>query len=281
MGGYFKIFYSMRDWQWKGSPNTVALWIDILLNTNYADGYSYGVPVKRGQCITGIKKLSQSTGLSMSATRLALNRLKATNEIAIKTTNKYSIITVINWEKYQCLEKKATNKATNKTTNEQQTNNKQTTTNEEEQEEQEVKEKDLKISSKQETVNPVDYFEKNFGRLISQPELFRLQGWLDEFPVEVINYAFDQCVFQNKRTFSYFEGILKGWQSAGVKSLLDAESQVADYEKSKAIKKNYSYHQDVLPKYMTENREAVETKSSEAEVEETRKLMREMTQERK
>ena len=159
----------------------------------------------------------------------------------------------------------------------QPTNNQRTTTNEEE---QEIQEKDLKTSSKQETVNPVDYFEKNFGRLISQPELFRLQGWLNEFPVEVINYAFDQCVFQNKRTFAYFEGILKGWQSAGVKSLLDAESQVADYEKSKAIKKNYSYHQDVLPKYMAEKREAVETKASEAEAEETRKLIREMTQER-
>ena len=106
-----------------------------------------------------------------------------------------------------------------------------------------------------------------------------MQGWLEEYPTDVINYAFDQCVFQNVKTFRYFEGILKAWHSAGVKSLQDAESQVADHDKSKAAKKSYSNHQDVLPKYMTENREAVETKSSEAEVEETRKLMREMKEE--
>ena len=228
--------------------------------------------VKRGQCITGEYKISKNCGLTRGATREAIKRLKSTNEITTTSTNKYTIITVNKWEEYQGGSEKATNRTTNKPTNEQPTNNQRTTTNEEYKELKEVKEKDLKISSKQKIGNPVDYYEENFRRTITQSELVRLQGWLEEYPTDVINYAFDQCVFQNVKTFSYFEGILKAWHSAGVKSLQDAESQVADHDKSKATKKSYSNHQDVLPKYMTESH--VETEASKEDIEKISEMLK-------
>jgi len=51
--------------------------------------------------------------------------LENTKEVTRKATNKYTIITIMNWEKYQIINKGATSKPTNK----QQTNNKQITTN--------------------------------------------------------------------------------------------------------------------------------------------------------
>jgi len=45
--------------------------------------------------------LSEVLKISERGIRTALNHLKATSEIAIKTTNKYSIITVLKWEEYQ------------------------------------------------------------------------------------------------------------------------------------------------------------------------------------
>ena len=36
--------------------------------------------------------------------RTALNKLKSTGEVASESTNRYTIITVVNWEKYQVLE---------------------------------------------------------------------------------------------------------------------------------------------------------------------------------
>jgi hypothetical protein len=55
-------------------------------------------------------------------------KLKSTNEITSKSTNKYTIITVVKWEEYQLLCEKSTNKSTSKLTNDQQTTNKQLTT---------------------------------------------------------------------------------------------------------------------------------------------------------
>jgi hypothetical protein len=63
--------------------------------------------------------------------RRAILSLKSTNEITIKTTNKFSIITIVKWEEYQSQDEKTTNKTTIKTTNKQPTNNQQTTTEQE------------------------------------------------------------------------------------------------------------------------------------------------------
>ena len=57
----------------------------------------------------------------------------STNTITIKTTNKYSVITVCNFDNYQeansSFDKQNDNQNDNQTTNEQQTNDNQTTTN--------------------------------------------------------------------------------------------------------------------------------------------------------
>ena len=53
--------------------------------------------------------------------RTSLEHLKSTNEITIKTTNQFSIISIVNWEKYQCVEEKTTNKTTNNKSNERPT----------------------------------------------------------------------------------------------------------------------------------------------------------------
>jgi len=61
--------------------------------------------------------------------RTALDKLKSTQEITIKTTNKYTVVTIANWEDYQSTEENVTSKSTGRATNEQQTNNKQITNN--------------------------------------------------------------------------------------------------------------------------------------------------------
>jgi predicted transcriptional regulator len=49
----------------------------------------------------GTLKLSEELHLSRQVIRTSLNRLKSTNEITIKPTNKFSIFTIINWDTYQ------------------------------------------------------------------------------------------------------------------------------------------------------------------------------------
>jgi hypothetical protein len=45
--------------------------------------------------------LADQTSLSISKVRTALDKLKSTRELAVKSHAKYTVITVINWEAYQ------------------------------------------------------------------------------------------------------------------------------------------------------------------------------------
>jgi TusA-related sulfurtransferase len=74
------------------------------------------------------KSLSRNCGISIQSARTAINHLKSTGEITIKSTNKFSIVTIANWEKYQCYEEDA-NKQTNNPINKPLTNDQQTTNN--------------------------------------------------------------------------------------------------------------------------------------------------------
>jgi len=76
-----------------------------------------------GQLITGRMKLSQQLKLTEREIRTVFKRLKTTNEIAIKTTNRFSIITICKWEQYQDQQtiERPTERPTNGHTNDQQT----------------------------------------------------------------------------------------------------------------------------------------------------------------
>ena len=57
--GFIKVERSLRDWQWYGKKNMVALWMELLLTAAFSDYYRDGILVKRGQVITGRKKLAE------------------------------------------------------------------------------------------------------------------------------------------------------------------------------------------------------------------------------
>lgn len=80
----------------------VALWIEILLQANFNDSKWHGEEYERGSFPTSIEKLARATGLTSRETRTCLNRLKSTNEVTIKTTNKGTKIIVNKWADYQC-----------------------------------------------------------------------------------------------------------------------------------------------------------------------------------
>lgn len=108
----------MADWGWASSPKHFNLFITLLLRANYKQSKWRHEIIKPGELLTGRKQLSMWTGLSEQSVRTALNDLKSTGELTIKSTNKYSIITITNWDKYQ---------QTNQQTNQQVTNNQPTT----------------------------------------------------------------------------------------------------------------------------------------------------------
>ena len=127
--GWVRLHRKILDWEWFKDSNTFHLFIYLLLNANHQTGYYQGIEVKRVQLITGRKKISSEIGLSEQNVRTSLHKLEKTQNLTIKTTNKFSIITICNYDSYQS-EKSETNQQTNQQlTNNQPTTNQQLTTN--------------------------------------------------------------------------------------------------------------------------------------------------------
>ena len=131
MEGYIKLFRSLLDWEWYSDINTRLVFIHLLLNANWEESGFKGIDIPKGGLVIGRKQLAESVGISEQSVRTALEHLKSTNEITIKSTNKFSVITIVNWEKYQCVREELTNESTNNLTNNQPTTNQQLTTEEE------------------------------------------------------------------------------------------------------------------------------------------------------
>lgn len=118
MEGWVKIHRKMIDWRWYGVTNVKVTFFHLLLRSNHKDGFAYGYEVKKGQVLTSYESLSKETGLTIMQVRTAIKKLIKTGEISQKITNRFSIITICNYENYQCNDD-----------DEQQPNNKQITTN--------------------------------------------------------------------------------------------------------------------------------------------------------
>ena len=140
MKGWIKLHRSLLDWEWFDYPDMVKLFVFILLSANSEDSKWRGVDINRGQFITGLNSLSGITKISNQKIRTCLSRLKNTGEINMQTTNKYTIITVCNYDSYQERQQTNNNKHNKQTTNKQQTNN-----NKQEEEEYKKKKKEENI----------------------------------------------------------------------------------------------------------------------------------------
>lgn len=124
---WIKLHTKFLEWEWADKANMVSLFVHLLLMANYKDKEWHGITIHRGQLVTSYDKLSQLTGISFQSIRTLLNKLKATGEILVKSTNKYTIITICKYESYQDSENETNNQLTN---NQQSTNNQLTTTTE-------------------------------------------------------------------------------------------------------------------------------------------------------
>ena len=123
-GNWIKLFTKFVAWEWYKDQNTKALFIHCLLKANWKDGKFEGNIIHRGSFVTSLDSLNKELGLSVQEIRTALKHLISTNELTSKSTNKYRIITVVNYELYQQHNKQLNNQLTG---NQQTTNNQLTT----------------------------------------------------------------------------------------------------------------------------------------------------------
>ena len=126
MTGWIKIHRSFLTWEWFDKPEMVQVFVYLLLKANHDAKEWHGMTIARGQIVTSVAKIAQETRLSARKVRTCLDRLKSTNEVAIETKSKFTLITISKYSTYQDTEdvadKVTDNVCDKRATNERQTN---------------------------------------------------------------------------------------------------------------------------------------------------------------
>ena len=113
--GFIKLHRSILSWEWYSDEITVRVFLHLLLNANWEDSKFKGYDIPRGSLVTSYASIAKALNISVKNARTAINHLKTTGEVATKAASKFSIITIVNWEKFQGYENEAASKTASET----------------------------------------------------------------------------------------------------------------------------------------------------------------------
>jgi hypothetical protein len=189
MEGWIKLYRKFSEWEWFNISEMVHLFIYLLLNANHEPGKWRGIKIERGQILTGLNSLHEKTGISIRTLRTCLDRLQNTKEIDRQMTNRYSIITICNYESYQGEKMNYDKQADKQATSKRQASDKQATTNNNNKENKEFKNEKKFIAPTLSDV--ILYFKENgyseeSGRKAYQ--YYTIMNWIDSKGHQVKNW---------------------------------------------------------------------------------------------
>lgn len=209
MDGWLKLYRSILDSAVFQDAEVLKVWIWLLCNVSFEqhDTVCYGkvIHLKPGQIATGRKKIAQCTDFNENKVYRALTTLKSLGNIEIKSTNKYSIITVVNWDKYQ-------DENVKRTSSEQQ-NNSRTTTEEQQANSKTTQHKNGKNGKKEKNIYICSFF----------------QSVWDEYPKKL---------GKNKVT----KAAMKQLEEAGIDTVMEAVRRYVEKIKRDGTEEKYIMH---------------------------------------
>jgi len=219
MAGYIKLHRNLLENPVTSEPEMAWLWVVMLLSTNHKDVKKYWngeyITIKAGQFITGRKKLSKQTGLSENKIYRALKCFENEQQIKQQKNNRFTLITILNWQKYQG------NGTTNEQQNEQQIDNKSTT------DRQRIDtNKNDKNDKNDKNINVLDFW--NSKKIVTHQDnkdmINQISIGIKKYGIENIKLAIDRYCEVLKSDFYYkhiwrLDKFLK--QSNGVPNFLD------------------------------------------------------------
>ena len=100
-GGWIKLHRKLTEWSWYKEDRTKSVFIHLLLSANHTDKQELDLLVKRGQCMTSLRILGDELGMTMRNVRTALEHLVKAETISMTSNNRFTLITVLNYDAYQ------------------------------------------------------------------------------------------------------------------------------------------------------------------------------------
>ena len=125
--GFVVLYRKFKNWGWYSDANVMRVFVHCLISASYCERKYLGIDLNPGEFITSISSISRDLDIKIQPVRTAIKKLCSTGEITIKTTSRFTIISVCNFESYQDAKIKSNKRNNKRVTNEQQTSNKRVT----------------------------------------------------------------------------------------------------------------------------------------------------------
>lgn len=229
------------------------------------------VTVERGQRLTSILTLSDLFNWSRFKVKTFLDLLESDGMLEVKTTSKYTLITIVNYDFYQSEQGRNQHQNDIKPTSKQHQSNinptsKQHQTNTNNNDNKDNNEKNVNNEKKKATA--FDFFQDNGFGFITPYNLDDLNYYLDSFENdsdEIVTASLKIAKDRNKVTWGYAKSILNTWLNANLKSI----EQVRAFEKQQLESKKQNYKpfvkqsKEKTPKWLTDSTR--ETKTPEVD----------------
>ena len=110
--GYVKLWRSMLTWEWHDDPNTVTVYLHLILLASINKSTWHGIEIPRGSLVSSYAKIAKQTGLTIRQARSALAHLEMTGEVTRLSYPKFTVITLNNYDKFQDATSKTLKKRT-------------------------------------------------------------------------------------------------------------------------------------------------------------------------
>ena len=131
--GYVKLWRKSLDAGWFKNHQLWVFWSWCLVKASHKEidiiVGSQTVHLMPGDFVFGLNKASSELDISVQSIRTIIDLLRRSQNITIKPTNKYSVISIVNWNIYQSDINEINNQINTPLTNNQQATNKPLTTN--------------------------------------------------------------------------------------------------------------------------------------------------------
>lgn len=208
----------------------LAVWVYLLVNATHQeyDALFKGkrITLKRGQLITGTISIAKKLKVNKDKVQRILKLFENDKQIEQQTSNKNRLISILNWDKYQEVDEQNDKQLINKC----ETTNKQVITNKNVKNIKNIKNDknvtttiidDSCVDGLQEVI---DFYSNNIG-FLNPYGLKILESYAKDLSSELVIYAMQISVENNKKTISYIKAILNNWTKANIKTLEEAKRE--------------------------------------------------------
>lgn len=237
--GYIKLYRKVTgSFVWTNS-NMLKLWILCLTKASHKESRfifnGQEIAVSSGQFVTGRAVIEKEFNEGVPRDQQVvgrtlwrwLKRFENEQMLSIKSTTKYSVISIKNWNEYQGSDHQL---SSGRPSTVQQVSTYKNEKNDK-------NEKNIHHDGDEIMKEIFQLYEKTFG-VLNSVNAQSIQYWCEDLSSELLVEALKRS--KGSRSFKYTEGILKKWEAKGVKNMTDVKTLDEEFESGKTKSRSNS-----------------------------------------